>query len=691
MRNRVFVLIALMVLAGCTTELSKDIVEVRPVSEMFSATIENPDTKVYVDGNLKTHWNEGDEISIFTTTYNQHFKFDGQTGDSEGTFTELSNQFFTGGEIPTVYAVYPYNENTSVTTEGVITLNLPAVQHYAADSYGLGANTMVAATENMSSRALKFKSLCGYVVVRLYGDATIKSITLSGNNGEKLSGQATVAPIYGQDPVITMSESAETSIKLDCGEGVELGKTADEATAFWFAVPPVTFTLGFTIRVTNVEGYSMEKTTHAERTVVRNIKNPLAALAVTDFPIAPEGNIVFEDENFKAYCVQNFDKDGDGEVSYNEAHAVTRINVLTTNISSLSGIEHFSNLTDLFCSGGGSNWNEQSMSLIGNGLLTSLDVSKNKELLTLDCSGNKLETINLSGCSSLQYLSCSVNHFSTLDISQNEALLTLDCSDNKLTAIYLNGCLLLQSLSCHANQLTSLDVSNNKALTQLLCMSNQLSSLDVRNNTVLTNLQCNSNQLTSLDLRNNEALTLLNCSINQLTYLDVSNNTALSYLRCNSNQLTYLDVSNNKALDYLDCSSNQLTSLEVSNNKALTGLECFSNQLTTLDVSNNTELKLLKCSENQLATLDISGCSAMRRLWCSNNNLTTLNSNGCEELNTLYCFSNLLTSLDVRSNNALSLLHCYDNPYLTQILLKTGQTISNFSYDMDVATLYIMD
>ena len=175
----------------------------------------------------------------------------------------------------------------------------------------------------------------------------------------------------------------------------------------------------------------------------------------------------------------------------------------------------------------------------------------------------------------------------------------------------------LETLNCSNNKITSLDVSNNPKLTSLSCRNNQLSSLDVSSNPALTDLYCDYNQLTSLDVSNNTALTELDCDNNQLTSLDVSNNMALTSLTCDNNQLTSLDVSNNTALKGLYCSNNQLTSftvtnhsslskLNIANNPKLTSLDCSRNALTTLDFTGCTALKSLDCNKNRMTKLDIS-------------------------------------------------------------------------------------
>ena len=255
-------------------------------------------------------------------------------------------------------------------------------------------------------------------------------------------------------------------------------------------------------------------------------------------------NVVFEDENFKAYCVENFDLDGDGEISYSEANVVTNINVDNQGISSLKGIESFTNLSKLDCS---------------SNQLTRLDVSQNTALTELYCFRNQLTEI---------------------DVSNNVALSRLFCYSNQLSAIDLSDCSSLTNLSCEINNLTSLDLSNNPILRQVVCGHNQFTMLDMSNNPELQSLTCNINRsLTSLNLSRNSALQQLTCASCNLSNLDLSNNPQLTYLSCGANPLKHLDVSKNTNLRDLICGSTQIASIDVSNNLVLSRLTCNNNPL----------------------------------------------------------------------------------------------------------------
>jgi len=210
--------------------------------------------------------------------------------------------------------------------------------------------------------------------------------------------------------------------------------------------------------------------------------------------------------------------------------------------------------------------------LVGNSLIntngdTEIQVSEATAFSdTIECGGlNISDLTGIGAFTDLTYLFCYSNQLTSLDVSNNLALTFLDCNNNQLTSINVSGCTALTLLQCQSNQLTSLDISNNTALENLYCSNNQLTNLDVSQNTVLYVLLCSDNQLTSLDVTNNTALIALGCLSTQLTNLDVSQNTALIHLNCVDNQLTSLDVSNNTALTILDCYDNNLTSLDLRN------------------------------------------------------------------------------------------------------------------------------
>ncbi|UTC66541.1 MULTISPECIES: leucine-rich repeat domain-containing protein [unclassified Treponema] len=180
------------------------------------------------------------------------------------------------------------------------------------------------------------------------------------------------------------------------------------------------------------------------------------------------------------------------------------------------------------------------------------------------------------------------------------AITELDCSDNRLTSLDVQGLSALDKLYCYNNRLTSLDMHGLTALRELSCSFNQLVSLNVQDSAGLEKLFCAENQLTAFDMRGLTVLQELNCSDNRLTSLDAHDSTFLRFLLCKSNQLTSLNVQGLTALVYLNCRSNRLTSLNVQGLTSLRALSCSENRLTALNIQETPALQKLSCYGNQL-------------------------------------------------------------------------------------------
>ena len=288
------------------------------------------------------------------------------------------------------------------------------------------------------------------------------------------------------------------------------------------------------------------------------------------------GPIVYiPDANFKAFLISPWsgvNTNGDSEIQVSEAAAYTNnINVGMANISDLTGIEAFINLTEF------------------------------------SCYGNQLTNIDLTQNTALTYLNCEDNQLTSLDLSQNSTLDILYCDHNQLTSLNLNGAVSLGAVRANYNQLTYLDLSTNTQLEVLEVTGNKLTSLDVSQNLVLNRLDCEgqnwpNSQLNSLDLSQNPNLQYVNCGQNQLTSLNLNGAVSLQTLYCHENQLTSLDLSTNTILTGIWCPYNQITSLDLTQNINANGvsLDCFDNALTNLDIRNglNHTWWSVKCFNN---------------------------------------------------------------------------------------------
>ena len=246
---------------------------VSPTSPVFTCSFESSDTRVYVDAQARLYWNENDYVSIFTRGLNEKYRFNGKDGDIGGAFEAMSEPTFgTGSPMSAYYSVYPYHKNTQADYEGHISTEIPAVQQYRSNSFGPGANLMVAVTKDANDYFLPFKNTCGYLEIKLFGhNVCVKTITFKGNNNEPLTGKANITASHSDLPELTISADGGKEIVLDCGSGITIGKNKKDAVSFWMVVPPMTFTKGFTISIEDVNGEVFEKVSNKEQIISRNI------------------------------------------------------------------------------------------------------------------------------------------------------------------------------------------------------------------------------------------------------------------------------------------------------------------------------------------------------------------------------------------------------------------------------------
>ena len=282
--KKIFTLFILLCAFSSCTEISITEEHVLLTDEVkYYATIteSDPASRTYLDEQRRQCWDAKDSISVFRTTRNERFNFDGETGDFEGSFTRDASESAdtsVGDAISTTYALYPCDAAATLDAEEKISLTMPAMQYYAKNSYGPSANVMVAAAESAQSNLLPFRSVGGYLVVKLYGEnTTIASITLAGNNGEVLAGNATVEARYGYTPSLMMAEDGSREVTIDCGEGVTLSNDKENPTEFWFVLPPVTFEKGITIMTVNSQNQMDTQSSNKKLTVSRNTAKLMAA------------------------------------------------------------------------------------------------------------------------------------------------------------------------------------------------------------------------------------------------------------------------------------------------------------------------------------------------------------------------------------------------------------------------------
>lgn len=279
MRKLSFYLTMCMLFIACT---NADVDELRGtgfengIPHHVVASLDSNDTRIELNDELQTVWTSGDKVSVFyKSTANNLFTYTGATGEKSGTL--VRNTSNSGVPINNIIAIYPYVASYKLkpATKSV-NINIPATQHHLEGSYGLGDNLMVAVSDNDN---LNFRNAYGWIRIELMGTKCVKSLTLSGNNDEQLSGSAALScASLGLELTAGDDDVASRSTTIDCGNGVQL--VASSPTAFYFVVAPQTFSKGFNVEVLFTDGTTIAKSTSKSVAIERNHIQPMKVIEI---------------------------------------------------------------------------------------------------------------------------------------------------------------------------------------------------------------------------------------------------------------------------------------------------------------------------------------------------------------------------------------------------------------------------
>lgn len=285
-------------------------------------------------------------------------------------------------------------------------------------------------------------------------------------------------------------------------------------------------------------------------------------------------NISFTDPQFEAKLLEasplndialdennnpiTIDINNDGIIQVSEALQVIKLDVHNSEISSLDGIEFFTNMIDLICA-----YNN----------LESLVLPELPNLNHLQCHLNQMEVLDVSLTENLQSLNAEMNNLHTITFHPNSQLYLINLRFNNLVAFDSSGLSQLGILIINHNSLEQIDVSESTNLINLICQYNNITTLNLSGFPNLTAIICNNNQLTNLEINELPNLIALECQNNQLVHMDVSDSPLLEYFNFDNNNLVELNLKNganesasfsgNPNLSYICCDEAEIESIEL--------------------------------------------------------------------------------------------------------------------------------
>ena len=256
---------AIVSFASCSSEDNTTIENESATKVMtFTATQEGNEasTRAILSG-TNIHWESKDEISLLYSSENKQFTLTDGAGSTSGKFSGKA------GQSNSYTAVYPYQENASLSGDDVTNVTLPAIQYARDNSFDKKAALMMAKS---TKTTLEFKNAVGYVKVKPRF-ACSKIVLQAARASEYLAGKCTLS--YGDGmPSIAFTSDQSTSITLS--------GTITANTAYYIAVPAVTLSTGWSISFTDNTGKVYTRTGSKEIEFKRNTIINLGEFSRTD-------------------------------------------------------------------------------------------------------------------------------------------------------------------------------------------------------------------------------------------------------------------------------------------------------------------------------------------------------------------------------------------------------------------------
>ena len=274
--------------------------------------------------------------------------------------------------------------------------------------------------------------------------------------------------------------------------------------------------------------------------------------------------------------------------------------------------------------------NISAIDLNKNAALKKLYCSKSNNIYDQQ---EKISELNLSGNTLLEVLICNENALTKIDISKNTELLELNIDNNNISYLNITQNKKLKKLSCSGTQIQTLDIRNT-IIEDLKCVTSSLNSINAKGSQTLRSLACSSYAiLVDVSGSTIETIAyipktiyyggggegepgtiLLNDCPNLKEFNFLQNTT---YFRgeveiIDAGAVT-IDISNCKSLTKF--SANYIENIKIDNCPSLKEFTC-KGVFESIDLTNNTGIENIYLYGQKLKSVDISSCTALKNLYC---------------------------------------------------------------------------
>ena len=257
-----------MMIAACAKINEDEFSAPAPVNgEQMTFTFQAEMSKTALASDGAVTWTTGDKVSVFGDGANNLFTLETINGDGSAIFSgSVTGSVF--------YALYPYDENASISGDGVITAVLPADQTGVKGSFATDLNLSVGKT---TTNQMMMRNVCGLLAFTLTR-SDITSVTISSNGKEFLTGELNITLDDSGIPSCSVAKGTRYVTLRPEGSTFEAG-------TYYAVVLPGTYAGGLRMTLTTASQAAVRKTTAnavVQRSHLLDVHSPDASLALSD-------------------------------------------------------------------------------------------------------------------------------------------------------------------------------------------------------------------------------------------------------------------------------------------------------------------------------------------------------------------------------------------------------------------------
>lgn len=275
MKKIQFILLAVstILVASCVKEEHQ---EVSPNVNLIpmSFTVGSEGTKVQLQDDKSIHWEVTDKVKVYDGISTELEPFETTESGSKVVF----NGNVSNGSTEH-YAVYPHSAaNGFDATNKTLSITLPETQ--TASAGNVPSNAFISVAKADAEKNLAFKNVTAFVKFSLSDATDIKSVTISGNAGESLTGDMTVT--IGENGIPSNAPTANMNYTAT------LSGTFESQKDYYIAIRSAAFSKGITVSIYKNNGTQSSRAYISSKdapstTITRNTIFDLKELNVDQF------------------------------------------------------------------------------------------------------------------------------------------------------------------------------------------------------------------------------------------------------------------------------------------------------------------------------------------------------------------------------------------------------------------------